>query len=82
MAVNKKMKDLNKIFYDILLKLLKSNKKTEFNKDLIIKYFENFEETKYEEYELFKEYLEKFYHFCFDITPKNVIQEAINFKVM
>ena len=81
-AVNKKMKDLNKIFYDILLKLVKSNEKTVFNKDLIIKYFENFKETKYGEYELFKEYLEKFYHFCFDMTPKNMIQEAIKFKVM
>ena len=80
-AVNKKMKILNKIFYDILLKIIKLEKKPKFNKDLIIKYFENLKETNNEKYKLFKQYFEEFYHFCFDIHPKIMIKEAIKFKV-
>jgi len=80
-AVNNKMKKLNKIFYDILLKIIQSEKKLKFNKNLIIKYFENLNETNNEKYQLFKEYLEEFYHFCFDIHPKIMIKEAIKFEI-
>tara|TARA_Y100000741_G_scaffold329704_1_gene283825 strand:- start:40 stop:537 length:498 start_codon:yes stop_codon:yes gene_type:complete len=80
-AVNKKMKDLNKIFYDILLKIIDSGAKVKFNKNLIIKYFENLNDLNEEKYQLFEVYLEKFYHFCFDIHPEIMIKEAINFKV-
>ena len=80
-TVNKKMKELNKIFYDILLKIIKLEKKPKFNKDLIIKYFENFKETNNDKYQLFKQYLEKFYHFCFDMHPKIMIKEAIKFEI-
>ena len=80
-AVNNKMKKLNKIFYDILLKIILSEKKLKFNKNLIIKYFENLNETNNEKYQLFKEYLEEFYHFCFDIHPKIMIKEAIKFEI-
>ena len=52
-----------------------------FNKDLIIKYFENLKETNNEKYQLFKQYLEDFFHFCFDIHHKIMIKEAIKFKV-
>ncbi len=38
-AVNKKMKDFNKVFYDILLKLNISNKDFKVNNDLVFKYF-------------------------------------------
>ena len=38
-AVNKKMKTLNKIFYDILLKINKSKKSISINKDLVCNYF-------------------------------------------
>ena len=80
-AVNKKMKELNKIFYDILLKLIISKKKINFNKDLILKYFDNLKDTNNEKYQLFKQYLEDFFHFCFDIHHKIMIKEAIKFKV-
>ncbi len=80
-AVNKKMKELNKILYDILLKIIKLEDKVEFNKNLIMKYFENFNQTNKEKYQLFKQYFEEFYHFCFDIHPKIMIKEAIKFKV-
>ena len=80
-AVNKKMKELNNIFYDILLKLLNSNNSVNFNRNLIIKYFENLNETNNDKYKLFKVYLEKFYHFCFEIHPKNMIKEADKFRM-
>ena len=40
-AVNKKMKDLNKILYDILLKINKSSDKLIINKNLVLKYFKD-----------------------------------------
>ena len=80
-AVNKKMKELNKILYDILLKIIKLEDKVEFNKNLIMKYFENFNQTNKEKYQLFKQYFEEFYHFCFDIRPKIMIKEAIKFEI-
>ena len=80
-TVNKKMKELNKIFYDILLKIIKLENKLKFNKDLIIKYFENLKETNNEKYQLFEQYFEEFYHFCFDMHPKIMIKEAIKFEI-
>ena len=46
-----------------------------------IKYFENFNETNDEKYQLFNQYFEKFYHFCFELHPKIMIKEAIKFEV-
>ena len=40
-SVNKKMKDLSKIFYDILIKLKTNSIDFEINKNLSAKYFEN-----------------------------------------
>ena len=80
-SVNKKMKDMNKIFYDILLKINKSNKDFKINKDLVLKYFECLEDSSFNKYELFAQYFEKFYHFCFELNPKTMIKDAINFKV-
>ena len=39
-SVNKKMKDLNKIFYDVLLKLNVGKDNFEINEKLILKYFD------------------------------------------
>ncbi len=80
-AVNKKMKDLNKIFYDILLKINKSDKTLKINKDLIVKYFPELNNSFNEKYELFEDYLIKFYHFCFELGPETMIKDAIKFKV-
>ena len=79
-AVNKKMKDLNKIFYDILLKINSSKTKFEINKDLIVKYFNEINH-KDKEYELFEDYLIKFFNFCFEKHPDTMIKEAINFRI-
>jgi cytochrome b pre-mRNA-processing protein 3 len=80
-SVNKKMKDLNKILYDIVLKIDK-NLKDEFtiNDRLILKYFSEIKSSKTDEYQLFKRYFYDFYNYCFELSLKNMIREAINFK--
>tara|TARA_Y100001970_G_scaffold262126_1_gene345979 strand:+ start:8381 stop:8875 length:495 start_codon:yes stop_codon:yes gene_type:complete len=80
-GVNKKMKDLNKIFYDILLKINISDKNFKVNKNIVLKYFENLNESNNEKYELFIQYFTKFYHFCFELSPETMIKDAIKFKV-
>ena len=80
-AVNKKMKNLNKIFYDILLKIKKKNAE-EFilNTDLIIKYFTQLNKRNNENMDLFKRYFIDFYNFCFELPLNNMLRETINFK--
>ena len=80
-GVNKKMKDLNKIFYDILLKINKSNDSLKINKDLIIKYFPQLKDSSSKEYDLFNEYFINFYDFCFELHPETMIKDALKFKV-
>ena len=77
-SVNKKMKNMNKIFYDILLKINKSDNGFVINKNLVLKYFNDLEEKKYE---LFDDYFTNFYHFCFELHPKTMIKDALKFKV-
>ena len=78
-SVNKKMKDLNKILYDILLKI--NNDKDEFkmNKSLVLKYFTEIDILD-KKYHVFDEYFTKFYHFCFELNTKTMIKDAIRFK--
>ena len=79
--VNKTMKNLNKIFYDILVKL---DEKDFFsfseNSHLLDKYF--YKDKKKDEKNVNKlaEYLEKFQNFCFDLDINNVLNGSINFK--
>tara|TARA_Y200000002_G_scaffold290049_1_gene244137 strand:- start:181 stop:675 length:495 start_codon:yes stop_codon:yes gene_type:complete len=80
-AVNKKMKDLNKIFYDILLKINISETNIKLNKNLIIKYFPQLSDSNTKKYKLFSEYFINFYHFCFEISPETMIKDALKFKV-
>ena len=80
-SVNKKMKNMNKIFYDILLKINKSNNDFVINKNLVLKYFEYLKDSNFDKYELFAQYFEQFYHFCFELNPKTMIKDAIKFEV-
>tara|TARA_B100001741_G_C16261283_1_gene463170 strand:+ start:66 stop:563 length:498 start_codon:yes stop_codon:yes gene_type:complete len=80
-GVNKKMKNMNKIFYDILLKINKSNKDFIINKDLVLKYFDYLKDSNLDKYDLFAEYFTKFYHFCFELNPKTMIKDAIKFEI-
>ena len=80
-TVNKKMKDLNKILYDILLKIeLKKNHKFLMNKKMILTYFKEFEVDN-KNYAEFEAYFLNFYNFCFEIPLDNMLRETINFKI-
>ncbi len=81
-AVNKKMKDLNKILYDILLKINNlENDSFKINKKLIFKYFNQLNDEDSQKYQDFERYLNDFYKFCFELPLENMIREAIKFKV-
>ena len=56
-AVNKKMKDLNKILYDILLKIDNEvSDSFKVNENLIFKYFNQLKDKDYEKYMDFERY--------------------------
>ena len=80
-AVNKKMKDLNKILYDILLKISKKNENFKINELLVLKYFDELNDLNSKKYKLFDHYFGNFYNFCFELTPKNMIQDALKFRI-
>ena len=81
-TVNKKMKDLNKLLYDILLKIEENANKNSFNinKSLIIKYFKMLDSTKSDYYRYFSSYFTKFFNFCFELPLENMIRDCINFR--
>ena len=81
-SVNKKMKDFNKLLYDILLKLNKKNDMDTFkiNEKLIIDYFKDLKDTKNTKYIDFERYFSNFYNFCFEIPLDNMIRDSLNFK--
>ena len=80
-SVNKKMKDLNKLLYDILLKIEKDDSnKFRINEKLIFKYFKEFNDNNSEKYREFDDYFNKFHTFCFELPVSNMVREIINFK--
>ncbi len=81
-SVNKKMKELNKVLYDILLKI-ENKDYQDFNIDdkLIIKYFPKFNDEKGPVFEDFKSYFLKFYNFCFELPLNNMVRDAIKFNI-
>ena len=82
-AVNAKMKLLNKVLYDILLKfeLEESNTKFLINKKVVIKYFRDLEVENIDKYKHFETYFTKFYYFCFELPMDNMILGSINFEI-
>ena len=78
-SVNKKMKDLNKILYDILLKLNLNKSGFKLNQELIGKYFNNFTSNN-EKWDKCKDYFEGFYKFCFDMDPENMLKDLNKYK--
>tara|TARA_A100001015_G_C15034714_1_gene735417 strand:- start:222 stop:719 length:498 start_codon:yes stop_codon:yes gene_type:complete len=80
-SVNKKMKELNKIFYDILLKINVSKENFSINRKLVYKYFDYLNNKNDDKYDYFKHYFDNFFYFCFEINPKNMIKDAINFRI-
>tara|TARA_Y100000591_G_C21703772_1_gene629651 strand:- start:21 stop:518 length:498 start_codon:yes stop_codon:yes gene_type:complete len=80
-SVNKKMKDLNKLLYDILLKIeVQEELNFKLNKKLTVKYFKEIDNEKNDKFSDFESYFIKFYNFCFEIPLENMIREAIKFK--
>ena len=82
-AVNAKMKLLNKVLYDILLKfeLEQSNTKFLINKKVVLKYFRDLEVQNVDKYKHFETYFTKFYYFCFELPMDNMILGSINFEI-
>ena len=75
------MKDLNKILYDILLKIKKDETDSfEINKKLVFKYFKDLEKGEIQKYQDFERYFLDFYKFCFELSLENMVNNAINFK--
>lgn len=82
-SVNKKMKDFNKILYDILLKLddeKSVNNNIKINHSLISKYFIELKDIKSSKYIEFNRYFTRFFHFCFELPLDNMIEGIKNFK--
>ncbi len=80
-SVNKKMKELNKLLYDILLKIeINEKNKFEINENLILSYFKELNHVSDEKLNDFKDYFVNFYNFCFELSLDNMIRDAINFK--
>ena len=82
-AVNKKMKDLNKILYHIVLKInLSKSDKSQFkiNQDIVYKYFNQKDHKKQVNYDYIEEYFNGFFNFCFEFSLDSMIQEAKNYK--
>ena len=80
-AVNKKMKLLTKIFYDILLKIDISEKSNfAVNEKVIIKYLESGIMEKDAKIQEICKYFEEFYNYCFALNQKNMIHELKNYN--
>ena len=79
--VNNTMKNLNKIFYDILYKLDKNNKSSfQERLDFLNKYFfNNKKKNDQNTYKLAK-YMDQFNDFCFDLNIDNMLNGSIGFK--
>ena len=73
------MKYLNKIFYDILLKLNLKKGDFKLNKDVFINYFDILAKNE-QKLEKCKVYFEKFYEFCFELPHEHMIERIENFK--
>ena len=83
-TVNKKMKDLNKILYDILIKIdlhKDSEKSFQTNPDLLKKYFISLQSDKNAKLAEFTDYLTKFYNFCFELSLDNMLEGSNKFKI-
>ena len=80
-TVNKKMKEFNKILYDILLKI-DSNKKDKFemNYILVSTYFSSLGDENSFKYIEFKNYFSNFFKFCFGLPLDIMVDKVINFK--
>ena len=78
-AVNKKMKNFNKIFYDILIKINKSkNVSFRANVELFNKHINNKEQINIF-FDQLEDYFNSFHNFCLELSIKDIINGDIKF---
>ena len=80
-TVNKKMKTLTRIFYDILLKINKSNSEDlDIDIKILKTYFVSTGVNNPILIDNLCSYFNNFYNFCFELKTDNVLKGQINFK--
>ena len=80
-AVNKKMKTLTRIFYDILLKINKSKSKQFLtNSEILTTYFDLTSVNRSILIDNLSKYFVNFYNFCFELKRDIMLKGQINFK--
>ena len=81
-TVNKKMKILNRVFYDILLKLNQTkSEEFEVNIEILKTYFELRNTNSSILVDNLSVYFNNFYNFCFELKTDSVLKGQINFKI-
>ena len=78
-TVNKKMKNFNQIFHDLLLKFIDQNNSNKIRINEMMKFL--FLNNKNDEISIkLNDYFEKYHDFCFDIINKNMIKDLDKFE--
>ena len=78
-TVNKKMKNFNQIFHDLLMKFIDLKKTKKIKISEIIKFLFILKENEEISIKL-HDYFAKYYDFCFDIINKNMIKDLDKFE--
>ena len=79
-TINKNMKSLIKVFYDILLNCENYKNKSEASKNVFFyKYLQQYDQAKIPINLPLINYFDKFQSFCFDLTPNSVLSGDLNF---
>jgi hypothetical protein len=80
-VVNKKMKTLTRIFYDILLKI-NTPKEDGFNtnNEILKTYFDPTDHNTSILIDKLSDYFNHYYNFCFELKTDNMLKGQINFK--
>ena len=80
-AVNKKMKTLTRIFYDILLKINKTKSNSyETEIEILKSYFKLTNRNSSILIDVLSDYFNLFYNFCFELKADSMLKGEINFK--
>jgi len=80
-AVNKKMKELLRFFYDILLKIrLPNDQKKIINKVIVKNYFDPQHGQRDQLTNELTNYFVEYYNFCFELKKDSMLKGQINFK--
>ena len=74
------MKNLSKIFYDILYNIDQDNTEAELGKNLLKKYFFTKSNNENEKIVNLLEYFKKFRNFCFDLDINIMLNGSIDFN--